>query len=164
MGYFFNPLVMLGIGLAIGSLRSVPGGVSAAATAAITASAAKKSDPVPCDASGNPLSATAATTVTPAATVPCGSGSDSGKTQCIDTSKAGQRLEGTGLNRIHVNIVEWTHFSPQFYMTLFRIYLCCAQLPRGALLCYGEDRSPRPPTCAAPGVYFLQGLHNPLSF
>lgn len=90
-GIFLIPLVMLAIGLTIGALRSAPGAVSAAATMAISSSASAKADatgPVPCDASGNPLSSvtnTAATTVSPAATVQCGPGT--GQTQCIDTSK-----------------------------------------------------------------------------
>ena len=87
-GIFSIPLVMLGIGLAIGALRSAPGAVSSAATAAISSSASAATGPVPCDASGNPLSSVAnaaATTVTPAATVQCGPGT--GQTQCIDTSK-----------------------------------------------------------------------------
>lgn len=90
-GIFSIPLVMLGIGLAIGALHSVPGAVSAAATTSIAATAAKAATatgPVPCDASGNPLSTVAnaaTTTVTPAATVQCGPGT--GQTQCIDTSK-----------------------------------------------------------------------------
>jgi tetrahydromethanopterin S-methyltransferase subunit E len=85
-GVFSIPLVMLGIGLSIGALRAAPGTVSATATAAITARA-RVPDPVPCDASGNPLPAVtaAATSVTPAATVACGPGT--GQTQCIDTSK-----------------------------------------------------------------------------
>ena len=86
-GIFSIPLVMLGIGLAIGALRSAPGAVSSAATTAISSSASA-TGPVPCDASGNPLSSvanTAATTVTPAATVQCGPGT--GQTQCIDTTK-----------------------------------------------------------------------------
>ena len=81
-GIFSIPLVMLGIGLAIGALHSAPGAVSAAATTVIAAKASAPG-PVPCDASGNPLPA--ATTVTPAATVQCGPGT--GQTQCIDTSK-----------------------------------------------------------------------------
>jgi tetrahydromethanopterin S-methyltransferase subunit E len=83
-GIFLIPLVMLAIGLTIGALRSAPGAVSAAATMA----KADATGPVPCDASGNPLSSvtnTAATTVSPAATVQCGPGT--GQTQCIDTSK-----------------------------------------------------------------------------
>ena len=90
-GIFSIPLVMLGIGLAIGALRSAPGAVSSAATSAISSSASAKAaqtGPVPCDASGNPLSSVAnaaTTTVTPAATVQCGPGT--GQTQCIDTSK-----------------------------------------------------------------------------
>ena len=87
-GIFSIPLVMLGIGLAIGALRSAPGAVSSAATATISSSASAATGPVPCDASGNPLTSvtnTAATTVTPAATVQCGPGT--GQTQCIDTSK-----------------------------------------------------------------------------
>jgi hypothetical protein len=86
-GIFLIPLVMLAIGLTIGALRSAPGAVSSAATMAISSTASAKG-PVPCDASGNPLSSvanTAATTVTPAATVQCGPGT--GQTQCIDTSK-----------------------------------------------------------------------------
>ena len=87
-GIFSIPLVMLGIGLAIGALHSAPGAVSSAAIASIAATAAKP-DPVPCDASGNPLPAP--TPVTAAAVVKCGSGSgsgsDSNKTQCIDTNK-----------------------------------------------------------------------------
>lgn len=90
-GIFLIPLVMLAIGLTIGALRSAPGAVSAAATMAISSSASAKAattGPVPCDASGNPLSSvanTAATTVSPAATVQCGPGT--GQTQCINTSK-----------------------------------------------------------------------------
>ena len=90
-GIFLIPLVMLGIGLAIGAIRSAPGAVSSAATAAISSSASAKAaqtPPVPCDASGNPLSSVAniaPTTVTPVATVKCGPGT--GQTQCIDTSK-----------------------------------------------------------------------------
>jgi hypothetical protein len=80
-GVFSIPLIMLGIGLSIGALRSAPGTVSASAAAAIAATA-RVPDPVPCDASGNPLPAI---TVTPAATVACGPGT--GQTQCIDTSK-----------------------------------------------------------------------------
>ena len=80
-GVFSIPLVMLGIGLLIGALRSAPGTVSASAASAIAATA-RVPDPVPCDASGNPLPAV---TVTPAATVACGPGT--GQTQCIDTSK-----------------------------------------------------------------------------
>ena len=80
-GVFSIPLVMLGIGLSIGALHAAPGSVSATATAAITARASVP-DPVPCDASGNPLPAAS---VTPAATVACGPGT--GQTQCIDTSK-----------------------------------------------------------------------------
>jgi len=80
-GVFSIPLIMLGIGLSIGALRAPPGTVSATAAAAIAATAGIP-DPVPCDASGNPLSAV---TVTPAATVACGPGT--GQTQCIDTSK-----------------------------------------------------------------------------
>ena len=85
-GIFSIPLVMLGIGLAIGALHSAPGAMSSAATASIAATAAKAAanDPVPCDASGNPLPK-APTTVTPAAVVKCGP--DSNKTQCIDTNK-----------------------------------------------------------------------------
>jgi hypothetical protein len=85
-GVFSIPLVMLGIGLSIGALRAPPGTVSASAAAAIAATA-RVPDPVPCDASGNPLPAAtaAATNVTPAATVACGPGT--GQTQCIDTSK-----------------------------------------------------------------------------
>jgi tetrahydromethanopterin S-methyltransferase subunit E len=82
-GVFSIPLVMLGIGLSIGALRSAPGTVSATAASAIAVTAGIP-DPVPCDASGNPLPA-AKTTVTPAATVACGPGT--GQTQCIDTSK-----------------------------------------------------------------------------
>ena len=80
-GVFSIPLVMLGIGLSIGALRAAPGTVSAAAASAIAATA-RVPDPVPCDASGNPLPAAS---VTPAATVACGPGT--GQTQCIDTSK-----------------------------------------------------------------------------
>ena len=80
-GVFSIPLVMLGIGLLIGALRAPPGTVSASAASAIAATA-RVPDPVPCDASGNPLPAV---TVTPAATVACGPGT--GQTQCIDTSK-----------------------------------------------------------------------------
>ena len=80
-GVFSIPLVMLGIGLLIGALRAPPGTVSASAASAIAATA-RIPDPVPCDASGNPLPAV---TVTPAATVACGPGT--GQTQCIDTSK-----------------------------------------------------------------------------
>ena len=80
-GVFSIPLVMLGIGLLIGALRAPPGTVSASAASAIAATA-HIPDPVPCDASGNPLPAV---TVTPAATVACGPGT--GQTQCIDTSK-----------------------------------------------------------------------------
>ena len=86
-GIFSIPLVMLGIGLAIGAIRSAPGAVSSAATMAISSTASAKG-PVPCDASGNPLSSVAniaPTTVTPVATVKCGPGT--GQTQCIDTSK-----------------------------------------------------------------------------
>lgn len=85
-GVFSIPLVMLGIGLLIGALRAPPGTVSASAAAAIAATA-RVPDPVPCDASGNPLPAAtaSATNVTPAATVACGPGT--GQTQCIDTSK-----------------------------------------------------------------------------
>jgi hypothetical protein len=82
-GIFAIPLVMLGIGLSIGALNSAPGAMSSAATKSIAATAAKP-DPVPCDASGNPLPA-APTPVTPAAVVKCGP--DSNKTQCIDTNK-----------------------------------------------------------------------------
>lgn len=82
-GIFLIPIVMLGIGLSIGALNSAPGAMSSAATKSIAATAAKP-DPVPCDASGNPLPA-APTTVTPAAVVKCGP--DSNKTQCIDTNK-----------------------------------------------------------------------------
>ena len=46
-GIFSIPLVMLGIGLAIGALHSAPGAVSSAAIASIAATAAKP-DPVPC--------------------------------------------------------------------------------------------------------------------
>ena len=80
-GVFSIPLVMLGIGLSIGARRAAPGTVSATAAAAIAATA-RVPGPVPCDASGNPLSAVS---VTPAATVACGPGT--GQTQCIDTSK-----------------------------------------------------------------------------
>jgi len=76
-GIFSIPLVMLGIGLAIGALHSAPGAISS------HISASDATAPVPCDASGVPLPAQ--TPVTPAAVVQCGPGT--GQTQCIDTSK-----------------------------------------------------------------------------
>lgn len=82
-GVFSIPIVMLLIGISIGYLHSAPGSGSPPPPPV-----EKPSKEVPCDASGNPLPAP--TVVTPQAVTKCGPGSggkDTGKTQCIDTSK-----------------------------------------------------------------------------